>query len=282
MNAFRRKSPGDNDELRRALYAGDLFLLEPSRASKELVEQAQADVDEIFADLDSPRQVHAELDEVAFFERVGALRRKVFSDPVYRRLIEDLTGELGFDPAQVAFDPMKIRAIRHDGHLVEAAAPVYYAHRDTWYGHPQALITWWIPLDDLDDDETFVFYPERFDKEVPNDSEIFDYDDWVRGGQGLRIGWQDRDASKKETYPAMGGEVETGEVLEFSCRRGEQLLFSGSHLHQTREQTTGRTRFSLDFRIVHLGDVAAGRGAPNVDNRSRGSALVDYERLIPA
>ena len=60
------------------------------------------------------------------------------------------------------------------------AAPVYHPHRDIWYSHPAAMIVWWIPLDDLAPDETFELYPERFAAAVANDSEIFDYGDWVR------------------------------------------------------------------------------------------------------
>ena len=47
-------------------------------------------------------------------------------------------------------------------------------------------------------------------------------------------------------------------------------------LSETLPQALGRTRFSLDARLVHLGDHARGLGAPNVDGRSRGSALPDY------
>ncbi len=64
--------------------------------------------------------------------------------------------------------------------------------------------------------------------------------------------------------------------MGFSCKRAENLLFSGAHFHATRPQTEDTTRFSLDFRVVHLDDVRARRGAPNVDNRSTGSALDDY------
>jgi len=35
-----------------------------------------------------------------------------------------------------------------------------------------------------------VFYPDKFAAPVANDSEIFDYDNWVRDGWELKIGWQ--------------------------------------------------------------------------------------------
>ena len=47
--------------------------------------------------------------------------------------------------------------------------------------------------------------------------------------------------------------------------RGEVLLFSGAQFHRTLPQARGRTRFSLDFRVVDLDDHARGRGAPNAN-----------------
>ena len=57
---------------------------------------------------------------------------------------------------------------------------------------------------------------------------------------------------------------------------GSLLLVSASHLHQSLPNLSDRVRFSIDLRLVHRGDLWAGRGAPNVDNRSSGGALADY------
>jgi hypothetical protein len=54
---------------------------------------------------------------------------------------------------------------------------------------------------------------------------------------------------------------------------GGTLIFSGAQLHATVPNTSGRTRFSVDFRTVHIDDVAAQRGAPNVDSHGRGTTL---------
>ena len=188
---------------------------------------------------------------------------------------------LGFDSARIAFDPLRLRTVLHRGHDNPAAAAVYYAHRDTWYAHPMSAITWWIPLDDLSPDETFVFYPEKFRSAVPNNSEIFDYDAWVRDGWSLKIGWQDPDSGRRARYPGVTGDLDPGPALDFSCRAAENLLFSGAHFHRTLKQATGRARFSLDFRTVFLDDEAAGLGATNVDGRARGTALPDYAHPPP-
>jgi len=57
---------------------------------------------------------------------------------------------------------------------------------------------------------------------------------------------------------------------------GSALIFSAAQMHSSVENTTGRTRFSIDFRTVHLDDVVARRGAPNVDSASTGTTMRDY------
>ena len=156
-----------------------------------------------------------------------------------------------------------------DGDLVRL---LFFSHGSSDYA---------IPLDDLREDETFVLFPDYLRRVAPNDSEIFDYDAWVRDGWSLKIGWQDVNAGLTARYPQMTGTIDpSSEALGFACSAGDVILFAGAQLHQTRPQLGDRTRYSLDFRLVDLDDVAAGRGAPNLDNRSRGSAVPDYVRGI--
>jgi hypothetical protein len=49
-------------------------------------------------------------------------------------------------------------------------------------------------------------------------------------------------------------------------------------MHSSVPNTSGRTRFSIDFRTVNLDDVAARRGAPNVDSVCTGTTMGDYLR----
>jgi hypothetical protein len=133
-----------------------------------------------------------------------------------------------------------------------------------------------MPLHDVVEAETFVFFPEYFDRAIANDSAAFDYQEWTRDRRSLRVGWQDPNAGTRALYPGHFGSMEGAARLPFSCRAGEVLVFAGAHLHKTIPNLTGRTRFSVDFRTVHLEDYRAGVGAPNADNRSTGTALVDY------
>ena len=260
------------------LYRGDLILSAPNRDSQRLVHAAR-DVlrDELG---DAPRHAWSTMSEPTFFKAIGRLRRVIYLDESFHRLTRDCMSAFGFDESQCAFDPARLRVIMNDGHLNEAARPVYYPHRDLWYGHPRSLITWWIPLDDLDEAETFVFYPQAFHQPVSNDSEIFDYEEWTRRGWDLKIGWQDVESGRKARYPQhLGPPPDLEDGVGFRCVSGSQLLFSGAHFHQTRPQSLGTTRFSLDFRVVHLEDYRADQGAPRVDDRSVGDAVCDY---VPA
>lgn len=261
--------------LRGALYRGEVLLRGATPASRALVERVRARLEAALGP--DPREAQHRMPNEALFERLSPVRRELYCDPEYHRALFALVEEQGGDPRDFAFDPLRLRVVRSKGHVeIPEARPVYYPHRDTWYAHPQSLIAWWIPLDDLSEEETFVFFPERFDRPVPNDSETFDYDDWVRDGWALKIGWQKRGLNAR--YPGLVGALDGGPAVGFGCARGQQLLFAGAHFHQTLPQASGRTRFSLDFRLVHLGDTEAGLGAPNVDARARGSALRDYVR----
>jgi hypothetical protein len=57
---------------------------------------------------------------------------------------------------------------------------------------------------------------------------------------------------------------------------GEVLLFSGAQLHTSIANTSGLSRYSVDFRTVHEPDLLAGRGAPLVDARCTGTAIRDF------
>jgi len=276
---FRDDRP-PGDQLRASLYEGDVFLQAPTGASLAAADEARALLTEALGG--DPRLVQQRMGNEEIFERIGKIRKTLFTEPHFHDRVRQLIAAVGVDPAECAFDPVRLRVVLHDGHLNPLARAVYYPHRDTWYSHPQPAIAFWVPLDDLDEHETFVFYPERFRQAVPNDSERFDYDRWVHGNWNLKIGWQDRKDGERAHYPGTLGEPDAGPAVGFSCRRGQNLLFAGAHYHRTLPQSTGRARFSLDFRFVHLPDLDRSLGAPNVDSRCTGSALRDYVRTPPA
>lgn len=272
---FRTELPEDHRAARQAIYDGDVFMLEPTDASQALVRHV---LTTMRAELgtDALRKVQFDLDPRAFFERMGVLRKTFYASPETIELTWAILRDCGFNDRDNAFDPMRLRIVADGACDDPAAAPVYYGHRDTWYAHSQALITWWVPLHDLRPEETFHFFLDRFNRAVHNDSEIFHYESWLERDRTRKVGWQNPKAGREAQYPRLLEDLGADERWGFGCRAGQIMLFSGSHLHQTRPNRTGQTRFSMDWRTVHLGDHEHGVGAPNVDNRSTGSAMSQY------
>jgi hypothetical protein len=56
------------------------------------------------------------------------------------------------------------------------------------------------------------------------------------------------------------------------------VLFSAAQMHSTVPNTSGRTRYSIDFRTVNLADLRTGVAAPNVDSHPVGTSLRDFVR----
>src|SRR5262249_61527990 len=62
------------------------------------------------------------------------------------------------------------------------------------------------------------------------------------------------------------------------CSPGGLILFSGAQMHSSVENTTARTRFSIDFRTVHQDEEETGGGAPNIDSECTGTTMGAYLR----
>lgn len=261
--------PSSNEDLRQALYAGQIFRVKANDASKRLVariiELLQA---EFGIDSGTPlNKLQFTMDGAELFSRIGKVRKLIVAE---HQLVFDVVSSLGFAPADNAVDPARLRAVTHLGHENPLAAPAYTAHRDTWYANPESQINFWVPLFDVTDGQTFAFFPMYFDKPVDNESQGFDYDQFV-----ANVGWQNTNGTAA-VYPSTDTSSFEATGERFTLDAADILLFSASHLHQTTKNVSGVTRFSVDFRTVNLNDHAKGLGAPNVDNRSTGSALKDY------
>jgi hypothetical protein len=57
---------------------------------------------------------------------------------------------------------------------------------------------------------------------------------------------------------------------------GGVVAFSGAQMHSTVPNTSGKTRFSIDFRTVNIEDVKNKIGAPNIDSECTGTSLRDF------
>lgn len=272
MLQARETADADNAAFRDAIYSGGIFHLRATPASLRLCATVNAAISAALGGADAPT-IHDALDYTALSAKMLPLRSALAGDPGYVEALRDVMASAGFDPAAQAVDPLRLRSVMHNGHLSPGSEKAYALHRDTWYGNPQAQVNWWLPLQDVTADQSFAFYPEVFETPLENSSAGFDYAQLVG-----KAGWQGTKGGSYANYPAARAGAVTPRT-GFAARKGDIILFSAAQLHGTCRNASGRTRWSLDFRSVHLADHAAGRGAPNADNGSRPDALASYLML---
>lgn len=245
-------------EERTRLYAGELIV---KRGGDDFRGQLWRAVEEEFGP--QPRQPGPR-----HFERLTRLRHTL-ARPLWRERAREFLAQLGLPLEEFAIDRFRLRSVSPGIETNPAAAAVFFAHRDTWYANPQAQINLWMPLHAVNGLDSFEFFPEFFERRVPNDSEGFDYDRFLELG-----GFQN--SAARAAHPRwLVAETPAGQPV--TLEEGNFLLFAAAHLHGTVPNRSPRVRFSIDLRLVHREDHARGRGAPNLDNRSRGSSMLDYD-----
>jgi hypothetical protein len=258
---------------RGAIFRGEILRLDACDASRALARIALGHAAAAFAcESTSLRALHERHDPDDAWKRTCAARAALAADGAARAAAVDLACALGFSRASLAFDAPRLRVVSPGAHTTVAAKRAYYMHRDTWYGSPASQVNVWVPLFDVGERDSFAIWPAAFGARVVNDSAAFDYAHFTSRG-----GFQSAPVIDAAYPRAL--EAPPGPRFAIRARACDVVAFSAAHLHATTPNETHATRLSVDVRFVDLDDGA--RGAPDSDNASRGSALVDYTRSAP-
>ena len=264
----------DDEERRRRIFAGDIFVYSPTRSSLELIEFARGLLAAAFGSRD-PESAQYEMTVEDFARLLADLKPKFIHHPESKRLLAGILAELGCDSQLTYFDVPRMRSATSDDYLSTGIAYAFHPHRDTWYSAPFCQVNYWLPVYPLASTNCMAFHPRYFSQGVRNNSEIYDYQEWTRTSRfnaAQHVGVDTRPQPKAQEA------VELQPDIRLIPPPGGMLMFSGAQLHSTVPNTSGRTRYSIDYRVVHLDDVRALRGAANVDSRCTGSTMGDYLR----
>jgi hypothetical protein len=259
MNALFLDSPASDQERRRLLYQGQLFVYSPTPSSAALCKFAQQLSAEAFAPHD-PTKAQFEMPPEKYAAILETLKPKFIHHPTCKQLIQGILQELGCDLSKTYFDVPRLRTATSDNYLTSGLAYAFHAHRDTWYSAPQCQINWWIPVYDIVPENCLAIHPKYWTQPIKNSSRDYNYYRWnkeSRASAATQIKSDTRKQPKAE------------EPMELD----PQL-----HMHSTVPNTSGYTRFSIDFRTVHFDDVKTRSGAPNIDSECTGTTLRDYLR----
>ncbi|MGD2131288.1 MAG: hypothetical protein PVI23_00745 [Maricaulaceae bacterium] len=259
---------------RAALYRGELFNYSPSPAAEAFAAFARGLVEEAFDGVE-PRTAQNTMPVERFVEILAELKPKFIHHPESKVLLRALLEEHGCNLEQTYFDVPRLRSSTSHGYLTSGIAYAWHPHRDTWYSAPRQQLNYWFPVYEIEAGNGMAFHLDHFDTPVANDSAKYNYYQWNllhRRAAASNVKKDDR------PLPGPTEEVDVSNSLTLVAPPGGVMIFSSQHLHSSVPNMTGKTRFSIDFRTVHIGDIEAGKGAPLVDADCTGSAIRDYIR----
>ena len=206
---------------------------------------------------------------------LAALKPRFIHHPRAKELIGGMLAELGCDVERTFFDVPRLRTMAHREYMKAGLALQFHPHRDTWFSAPQAQLNWWLPVYDVAPENSMAIHPRYFSRAVRNSSAEYNYEEWNRTGR-QQAAQQIKEETRKQPGPEE--ELELEPDVRIVMPVAGVLIFAAAHMHSTVPNTTQRTRFSIDFRTVNLGDLADEKGAPNVDAECTGTTLYDYLR----
>lgn len=264
-----------DDERRRRIFDGGLFLYSAPSASSKIVEWARELIERAFHHAGDVRRAHEALDVSAFVACAGSLKSRFTNDATTMRLCQELITAMGCDPEQTYFDLPRLRVAPPGNYLTSGVSYSYKPHRDTWYAHPRQLINYWVPVYDGEPSHVMSMFVDYFHRKVDNASDAWDYDEWVsksRFAAAQNIGQETRQ------HPLPRQELGDTTDLRIVQNAGDLMLFSTCQLHASAPNQTEQIRYSFDLRTLHLGDLLSERGPANLDGKATGSTLKDFLR----
>jgi hypothetical protein len=212
----------DDEQRRRELHAGRVFMFSPLPGSRALCERARQLAREALA----PHEPHTARFHLEAEEHAAALRRVHEEFPTHaesRRLMQAVLNELGCNLTKTFFDAPRL-VVEHEG--TERLAP-----------ESDLEIHFWLPVE-IAGDTSFTLRPRALQP-------------------GARDPFAQLDANPASPAPKVapvasgGGNV----PLCLPCPPGGIVMFAASRHSALEVIEAGNTRFSVGFRTVHLDDL---------------------------
>jgi hypothetical protein len=275
MNTIYFDSTVSEAERRRELYNGQMFVFSPRPSTIALCDFARQLIQEAFAPLD-PREAQHSLPVEEYAALLGKLKPHFIHHPKSKQLLQSVLAEAGCSLGETYFDVPKMRSSTSGDYLTTGIAYAWHPHRDTWYSAPMCQLNWWIPIYEIQSDNAMAFHPRYWSQAVRNNSSEFNRYVENKIGRGATVASYIKEDPR--VLPKPLDLLERNPELRIICPVGGIIIFSGAQMHSSVPNTSGQTRFSIDFRTVHLDDVTAKRGAPNIDSACTGTTLRDFLR----
>ena len=234
------------------------FLIFTRKTTLALCSFAQSMIEEAFVPFE-PRMAQYSMPVEQYVSIVAALKPRFIHHPKTLGLLRDVVEELGCDLSKTYIDVPRLRMVTHGGYLTSGVGYAHHPHRDTWFSAPMCQLNWWLPIYEFDANSSMAFHTRFFDRHIKNGSRDFNYYVWNAEGR--------RNAAKhiksdERKQPRAEEPLDLKPQVSTVCPPGGIILFSAAQLHSTVPNTSGKTRYSLDFRTVNIDDVVGSEALP--------------------
>jgi len=273
MNVYFGSTMSDA-ERRKELYGGSVIVYYSSPAALNLCRLAQQLIEEAFGPFD-PLKIQDHIPAERCAEILATLKPRFIHHPNAKQYIQQMLTELGCDLEKTYFDVPRMRTAFPGDYLKAGIAYAFHPHRDTWYSAPFCQLNWWMPVYQINSENCMAIHPQYWSRPVRNGSSQYNYHRW-----NLENRHNAAQHVKTDTrvQPRPEEPMELEPQLRLICEPGSAYQFSAAQMHSTVPNTSGLTRYSIDFRTVHLDDVMTRTGAANIDSACTGTTMGDYLR----
>lgn len=275
MSTIYFDPPFSDERRREELYQGQLLVYSPRRSTLAFIGFARKLIEEAFAPFD-PESAQQHLSVEQYADLLGKLKPNFIHHSESKALMRDIFHEMGCDLEKTYFDVPKMRSSTSDNYLTTGIAYAWHPHRDTWYSAPPCQINWWIPIYDIQSNNAMAFHPQYWNVPVKNSSKGYNYYVWNQQNRGAHVAGFLKEDPRPLPKPTESLVLEP--QIRLIVPAGGIILFSAAQMHSSVPNTSGKTRFSIDFRVVNLDDAAGRKGASRVDEECTGTTMRDYLR----
>jgi hypothetical protein len=272
-NAVFYDSDVSDDVRRRRLYDGQLFVYSERPSVLALVKFARSMIEDAFGGMD-PRTAQDNMPVEKYAELLGKLKPAFIHHPESKRHLQAILEDLRCDAEQTYFDVPRMRSSTSDNYLTSGIALAWHPHRDTWYSAPPCQINWWLPIYEIESENAMAFHPKYWSEPIQNSSSDYNYYEWNKKHRGSDVAKLIN--SDPRPLPRATAKMDLDPQVRLICPVGGVILFSAAQMHSSVPNTSGVTRFSIDFRTVHSGDAAGKIGALNIDSACTGTVMRDF------
>jgi len=263
-----------DDQRRDHLYDGQLFVYPPKETALQFTEFTREMICEGF-NCSDPTLAQFDMPVEEFVKIFAPMKPAFIHHDKTKKLIQEMLLDFGCDMDNTYLDVPRLRAVTSDAYLTSGVGYAHHLHRDTWYSAPMCQINWWLPIFPMTSESSMAFHPNYWSQPVANGSADFNYYEWNSTSRATAA---QHIKSDTRPQPKPLESIALDPQIRLVTQPGGAILFSAAQMHSTVPNTSGRTRFSIDFRTVHLGDLRERKAAVNIDSRPLGTSLRDFMR----